>query len=157
MFGIQWDLVLKYLEINGEWDTTNNETSFYLKERSGSWGNYRNSEFIVSGKNKYAIYINSIFEGWFTVEEYYNKLSYDVTGDGVLLLTGATERNSKMNIYDFAGNLWEWTLERSLSTNSPSAGRGGAFNAEDSHSASHFLYTTTHSSGINIGFRPTLW
>ncbi len=157
IFGIQWDLVLKYLEQNGDWDTINNDVSFYLKERSGSWGNYRNSEFLVPRGNKYVIYVNSSFEGWLIAEDDYNKLLYDTTGDGVLLSTGTTKRNSKMNIYDLAGNLWEWTLEKSLSTNSPCAGRGGAFNTEDSHSVSHFFYSTTSDSGINKGFRPTLW
>ena len=36
----------------------------------------------------------------------------DVTKDtDILLTTGATERNSSKNIYDVAGNCWEWTTE----------------------------------------------
>ena len=120
MFGIQWDLVLKYLETKGVPESE-------LKTNSGSWGNYRNSEFLVPKGNKYTIYVDSSFEGWLIAEDDYNKLLYDTTGDGVLLSTGATKRNSKMNIYDLAGNLWEWTLEKSLSTNSPCAGRGRCF------------------------------
>ena len=120
MFGIQWDLVLKYLETKGVPESE-------LKTNSGSWGNYRNSEFLVPKGNKYTIYVDSRFEGWLIAENDYNKLLYDTTGDGVLLSTGATKRNSKMNIYDLAGNLWEWTLEKSLSTNSPCAGRGRCF------------------------------
>ena len=52
MFGIQWDLVLKFLELNGDWNTTNDAT-YYLKSDSSSWGNYRNSTFKLD-RGKYA-------------------------------------------------------------------------------------------------------
>ena len=42
----------------------------------------------------------------------------------MLLTTGASEDAKKMNIYDFAGNAWEWTLEKTSSTSSPCAVRG---------------------------------
>ena len=32
-------------------------------------------------------------------------------GKSILLTTGATERNSSKNIYDVAGNVFEWTTE----------------------------------------------
>ena len=42
--------------------------------------------------------------------------------------TGSKEAYKKMNIYDLAGNAWEWTLEWSLepSTDDPCVTRGGA-------------------------------
>ena len=39
----------------------------------------------------------------------YHKGLYE-TGNGVLLTTGASKRNSVLNIYDFAGNLNEFSL-----------------------------------------------
>ena len=41
----------------------------------------------------------------------------------ILLTTGATERNSSKNIYDVAGNCWEWTTESNSSSNRLSRGR----------------------------------
>lgn len=105
MFGIQWDLVLKYLEENADWDTTTNNALYYLKTDSASWGNYYYETFdIIRGKystDNGSSYTDVPVEG------------YPKPGlSSVLLTTGATERNSKMNIYDLAGNVWEWTLER---------------------------------------------
>ena len=34
---------------------------------------------------------------------------------------------TKQNIYDLAGNVWEWTLEHATSDDSPCACRGGSF------------------------------
>ena len=158
MFGIQWDLVLKYLEENGDWDTTTNNASYYLKTNSSSWGNYTNNSFSVAEGNKYAISSNYTLGEWADVPENYTKPSYSSSGNGVLLSIGATERNSKMNIYDLAGNLYEWTLEKSTYTSSPCAYRGGNFfNSGSSLPASSRLdYSTSNSYGF-IGFRPALY
>ena len=45
----------------------------------------------------------------------------------MLLTTGASEDTKKMNIYDFAGNVYEWTLEKRIDDNSPCAIRGGSY------------------------------
>ena len=38
-----------------------------------------------------------------------------------------------MNIYDFAGNVWEWTLEcNSAYPSGPCAGRGGRYSSDSS-------------------------
>ena len=95
MFGIQWDLVLAYLEANG---VSEND----LKVNSGSWGNYSNEAFdITRGK-----YSTDYGANYTTVNGTYPK-----PASSVLLTTGATKRNSKMNIYDLAGNVSEWTME----------------------------------------------
>ena len=89
MFGVQWDLVLKYLETKGA-------TQADLKSDSTSWGNYSNASFTVT--NTLAKYGSS----WTQVPEAgYPKPE----NSGVILTTGADSRNSKMNIYDFAGNV----------------------------------------------------
>ena len=103
MFGIQWDLVLAYLEANG---VSEND----LKVNSGSWGNYSNEAFdITRGK-----YSTDYGANYTTVNGTYPK-----PASSVLLTTGAIERNSKMNIYDLAGNVWEWTLEKSTNPDDP--------------------------------------
>ena len=40
LFGIQWDLVCKFLEVNGDWDTTTNTALYYINSNSTSCGNY---------------------------------------------------------------------------------------------------------------------
>ena len=159
MFGIQWDLVLKYLEVNGDWDTTTNDASYYLKTNSGSWGNYRDVDFPVAEGNKYAIYSNYTLGEWADVLANYTKPSYSSTGNGVLLSTGATERNSKMNIYDLAGNVVEWTLEKSTSTDGPCASRGGGYGISGSFfpASSRGGGSTSGSNSDGVGFRPALY
>ena len=142
MFGIQWDLVLAYLKANG---VSEND----LKVNSGSWGNYSNEAFdITRGK-----YSTDYGANYTTVNGTYPK-----PASSVLLTTGATERNSKMNIYDLAGNVWEWTLEKSTNTGFPCAGRGGYYNGNGSgFPASHRNCDSTSYSNGNVGFRPALY
>ena len=142
MFGIQWDLVLAYLEANG---VSEND----LKVNSGSWGNYSNEAFdITRGK-----YSTDYGANYTTVNGTYPK-----PASSVLLTTGATVRNSKMNIYDLAGNVWEWTLEKSTNTSSPCANRGGFCSIDGSdYPASTRFGTSTSYSSSNMGFRPALY
>ena len=159
MFGIQWDLVLKYLEENGKWDTTTNEASYYLKTNSSSWGNYTNNSFPVTEGNKYAIYNQSTSKlgEWNPVPSDYEKPNSG-TENRVLLSTGAVGDNSKMNIYDLAGNVLEWTLEKGTRTRSPCAYRGGYYDGSGSSFPASFRdYYSTSYSYITIGFRPALY
>ena len=120
LFGIQWDLACKFLEVKGNWDTTTNTTQYYIKENSTSWGNYNNSTFTInSAKAKKYNSSNKSYDGITG-----NKSS----SNSILLTTGASEQNKKMNIYDFAGNEWEWTLEMATYTNNPCSNRGGNCN-----------------------------
>ena len=151
MFGIQWDLVLKYLETKGVAESE-------LKTNSSSWGNYRDVEFPVAEENKYAIYSNYTLREWADVPANYIKPSYSSSGNGILLSTGATKRNSKMNIYDLAGNVDEWTLEKSTDIAGPCAGRGGVYyNNGFDVSASKRANNSASYSSSNIGFRPALY
>ena len=142
MFGIQWDLVLAYLEANG---VSEND----LKVNSGSWGNYSNEAFdITRGK-----YSTDYGANYTTVNGTYPK-----PASSVLLTTGATVRNSKMNIYDLAGNVWEWTLEKGTGTYNPCANRGG--NCGDYGSSGPASYRNISSpshSFSTFGFRPALY
>ena len=68
------------------------------------------------------------------------------------LSTGATTRNMKSNIYDLAGNMYEWTLEKTSGSSNPCAGRGGVFGGtgSDSPVSYRFGYST---SGSNYDIR----
>ena len=91
MFGVQWDLVCKFLEGSTEWEAEH-EPSWYIRTDSSSWGNYK-----------------------------------PTSGSGSEKKTGISGYKRR-NIYDFAGNFSEWTLEHATSDSSkPSATRGGIY------------------------------
>ena len=119
MFGVQWDLVLKHIEVKEVAKGTALATiQSALRSDSSSWGNYDSS--------------------------------------GVI--TGSNETYKKMNIYDLAGNVWEWTLEYTSYTNWPCACSGGDSSARGSGypASSRYSLSTTDSS-IAIGFRLSLF
>ena len=101
MFGVQWDLVLKYLETKGT-------SQMDLKTDSTSWGNYKNNAWNITNLNsKYAICDEKLENFDWTSGAYGIKDSDTM----VLLSTGASDDFSKQGIYDFAGNVFELTLE----------------------------------------------
>ena len=155
MLGLQWDLILKYIEMNWDWDTSNHEASYYLKEDSSSWGNYSDAEFSVPKRNKYAVYSNSILGDWKEIQANYIKSSDDTKNNKVLLTTGATNRNSKMNIYDLAGNMFECTIEKSNNDIAPASRRGGVY-GHDGIAASRRDNLVVNTANDGIGFRPVL-
>ena len=143
MFGIQWDLVLKHIE------TKQGKTQSELKTDSTTWGNYNNAEFEIT-KGKYSTNYGNTFTEV--------KGTYPKPRSSVSLTTGATERNSVLNIYDLAGNEFERTLEKSTITGSPSVYRGGYYDYTGSGApASYRSSDTTSGSSHNISFRPALW
>ena len=97
MFGIQWDLMLAFMQNKGGVDVTT------LTNDSTSIGNYSNNKWsITNNKAKYSKDDGTSWnDGSYTKKE----------GEAVLLTTGASDSFAKMNIYDVAGNVIEWTLE----------------------------------------------
>ena len=143
MFGIQWDLVLVYLEESG---VPEND----LKVNSSSWGNYNNVSFdITRGKystNRGTNYTDVPVEGYTKPES------------SVLLTTGTTEINSKMNIYDLAGNVYEWTLEKSTDNGNPCTYRGGSCYVDGSSCPASYRNNGSAFLGYDyVGFRPALY
>ena len=143
MFGIQWDLVCKYLEVKSTLETSD------INSNSTSWGNYSNvGRTISSDKAKQTTNSGSTWTA--------------ITGTKpasiVLLTTGASEETNKMNIYDFAGNEWEWILEKSSFSNYPCADRGGdCYNYGSYRPASYRSNDNTTNAYSIIGFRPALY
>ena len=113
MFGIQWDLVCKYLEVKSTLKTAD------INSNSTSWGIYNNITRTISSNKAKKTTNNGIT--WTTI-------TGTKPASSVLLTAGATEETNKMNIYDFAGNEWEWTLEKAFSSDYPCAVRGGYYN-----------------------------
>ena len=145
LFGVQWDLVMKYLETKGT-------SQADLKKDSTSWGNYSNNAWNITNANlKYA----PNGSGWTNATEK-SKDSYS----SILLSTGADESFSKMGIYDLAGNVKEWTLEYTSRTSRPCAHRGGSYDNSGSNEGLASYrgdYDTTHANNNNYGFRCVLY
>ena len=144
LFGIQWDLTCKFLEENSELTYANIATD------STNWGNYSNSSIkLTKGK-----YNTSKFS-----DNEWLEIIPSVKTSTMLLTTGASEETRKMNIYDFAGNEWEWTLEYAKSdVNYPCNDRGGYRNSFGySAPASHRLNRTKTLKDHSIAFRIALY
>ena len=161
LFGIQWDLTCKFLQEKG------GLSLFEIKSGddvgSINWGNYTNSSIKLS-RGRYNIKPWNSTSEWksynINTENYVSNLQTSENEKYLqLLTTGASENTKKMNIYDLAGNEWEWTLEHVTSnTSKPCAVRGGCFNNYAFHdpAAMRQLYMTTNS-GYFISFRSSLY
>lgn len=146
LFGIQWDLILKFIEQNG------NKTVSQLKNNSNEWGNFKDATFTLT-QGKYLISPDSSIK-WETINNAFFKPADSFP---ILLTTGATDRNSCINIYDLAGNVGEWTLEKSLNNDKPLVRRGGS--CTNSNYPVYGRGTSPVGGSIDcyIGFRVTLF
>ena len=101
--GASWDSMLDFIK-----DSSHSVTD------GTTWGNYGDSETYTINRGKYAVYntSNNTLENFQDVVNEYPKEK----GKSILLTTGATERNSSKNIYDVAGNVFEWTTESNSSS-----------------------------------------
>ena len=147
MFGVQWDLVLKYIETKKEATVTDIKTK--LNSNSISIGNYNNNQWNITNANaKYSTNSGNTFNA-----RPYSKTS----GVSVLLTTGADTSFSLMNIYDIAGNVWEWTREF-YPTYDLCVVRGGSYYSNGSTYPAKYRYEYyTSRSNNDRGFRLVLW
>ena len=145
LFGIQWDLTCKFLEENSELTYADIATD------STNWGNYSNSSIKIT-KGKYNTDPNSSDSKWIDITS--NKK--DVA---MLLTTGASEQTKIMNIYDFAGNEWEWTLEYATSKISyPATLRGSSYYGTGTTTPNSYRnYENITNNYERVGFRSTLY
>ena len=144
MFGVQWDLVLKYLETKGTAQAD-------LKTNSTNWGNYSNNLWNITNLN--SKYSSDYGSSW-TSGAYGKKDS----AESVLLSTGASETFSKQGIYDIAGNVWEWTLEYTSDSSRPCARRGCYYSNNGSNAPAAYRSNSFKTLFYNyIGFRVVLY
>ena len=160
MFGVQWDLVMKFIEEktvakakveNAEEVRT--KIARELNDDSTNIGNYNNNLWTITNeKAKYSIDYGMSFQIF--KKTYSKKLN-----SAVLLTTGADRTFSLMNIYDTAGNVKIWTLEKtSIDENNPCTPRGGGYcnNGYDLSASSRGGADTSYSDQ-HIGFRVSIY
>ena len=148
MFGVQWDLVLAFMSK----DTAKITDTSILTSESTTIGNYKDNLWTI--KNANAQYLSS---GKFV--QCPNPFKKESNSDSdILLTTGADSSFSVQNIYDIAGNVFEWTLEKTSDDSYPCARRGGVFFCIGSYgpAADRFYYVTTGAID-SVGFRLSLW
>lgn len=162
--GTMWDAMMKYMQDNGVNVTGGNADS-------AKWGNYDDVE-LTNLSGYYTNVAAKTQNGKTTGETDGFKSSKELTTDSgtgtyAILTTGATEQVKKMNLYDVAGNLWEWTEEAAYlknvtyGTNSAYntyVVRGGSFDyASATYPACYRAYDYAPDTYTNLGFRLALY
>ena len=151
MFGIQWDLVEKYIETKAVAQGTAKGTiQSQLKTNSTSWGNYNSTLYnIVNDKVQYSTNKGS---SWLP-----SPCNKSASGN-TLLTTGAMSIFGKQNILDLAGNVWEWTLEYSGQESTPCSIRGGSYESSSAENNANCRNNgNTAFAYYSIGFRVTIY
>ena len=145
--GTMWDFIMKFII------SSNNNNDDSIVKSNSSWGNYKNTGSIVkytAGQGRYAG-VNSS-NGAMTSAFVTSDASYHYG----IRTTASSEGVKKNNLYDIAGNLWEWSEE------SASIGRymlrGGSFyDAFTGYPACSRAYGAASDTRTRFGFRPALY
>ena len=145
MFGVQWDLMLAIMHNKG------NIADSTLTSNSTTIGNYKDNSWTI--KNANAKYSDNKGRTFTACPNPFKKES----NSSILLTTGADSSFSVQNIYDVAGNVWEWILENTSSTDLPCASRGGCFSSTGSDSPTIYFIVPTDGSNYSHGFRVSLF
>lgn len=152
MFGVQWDLVLKYLETKAvEKGTDLAVIQSELSTNSTNWGNYGDNLWNITNPNSK----HGANPRWLWTSGAYEKKYVDA----ILLSTGASDTFSKQGIYDLAGNEWELTLEYTFNTSKLCSIRAGClYNVNgDVPARARWWLSTSVGHGYDVGFRVSLY
>ena len=155
--GTQWDVMINWM--------TDKNTSELTS--SGTFGNYANLiPTITLGRISYGFLSGSYwYQDPFAVTWIKDTKRAIGTADskGYLWTTGASDETRKKNLYDVAGNIWEWTEETSFYGGNSSTQyrvlRGGSYQWESSSYPVCYRggTNTVNDTRIHVGFRPTLY
>ncbi len=145
--GTMWDAMMNFIADEDTSIVTTNCT----------WGNYNaKTEGVTfeTGRGRYA----TVDSGNGSMTSAF-QLSDDQHHYGIRT-TASTEGVKKNNLYDIAGNLWEWTQEAAYLNNAAESymNRGGGFyRAYSSGPACYRNCSTATYTGTCVGFRPALY
>lgn len=128
-YGYNTDKVMTNLVTGTQWDTTI------------SWIKSSNNDLIYD--NTWGNYIDS-------------NDSAKINGYGKIQISGYSDNWSKNNIYDMAGNLWEWTNELYMYSEGVSRGASYIYSGIN-YPASYRTYNNSSKTFARIGFRIALY
>lgn len=146
--GTQWDVMINKIASS---DNTKSLTD------SSSWGNYINTTLTYIGRSATNTSGKTSVFGTEETNETKNK---DVV---TILTTGASENTKAYNIYDVAGNVFEWTEEISLfggnSTTQYIEIRAGGGNVKSSEYPACYRHgkININNTSYDIGYRVVLY
>ena len=137
IWGNQWDRTLMWLmECNAKDETTGKSKEEVISD-SSSWGNYRNATFQYTNSSGSTATKNS--------------------GSTTRIPTGSTEYTKANNIYDLAGNVYDWTMEACYAFGRVL--RGGYYSTTGTHYPASYRVTSNSptSNDSNYGCRAVLY
>ena len=76
---------------------------------------------------------------------------------GTNILNATKKVDKQCNIFDMAGNCWEWTTETSSNSNYACVTRGGIYNHTGFYTSSRYPYNTSSRADSKTSFRPLLY
>ncbi len=155
--GTMWDVMVQYIASSSEYTS------------SRDWGNYNDSS--INLDRGYYTNVNSsgTTDGFKAVTSEQKSGTRASGYNYVLLSTGASDKAKRKNVYDVAGNLWEWTTESSYVASYAKYSktdfnvnthmlRGGGFNGAYGSSPACFrLNNFAAITYTNVGFRVALY
>ena len=141
-YGVQWDAAMKFVA-----DSTHSTSD------STNWGNYKNNAWTIDRTTaSYTDSTNVATGSWTKITSNKSKTN----SESILLTTGASDTFKVKNIFDLAGNVWEWTMEANSST--IRVLRGGDYSSNgSSNPASNRLSDSPADSNNDFGFRSALY
>ena len=165
--------IKSYLIDGTAWDTITQWVSDSTKKSvtdSTAWGNYFDSSYTLKGlyaRHQGRTAKDNVWR-WFPAYVY-NNGSYTKGSEYTEVATGVTtedeKRNTACNIYDMAGNMWEWTTETGKHDSNATGAtefavlRGGGFSNDGSDGPVSYRngYNSVGDYSFDIGFRVVLY
>jgi type II secretory pathway pseudopilin PulG len=144
--GTMWDMMMKFMSTS----------SNYSDLKSSNWGNYNNNTSVTytAGRGRY-LTVNSSNGSTSNAAVSDNSYHYGIR------TTASSEGVKRKNLYDVAGNQWEWTQESVYVTNDSNLIynlRGGGFNnVYADYPVCYRGYRRAANTNTNDGFRPALF
>ena len=143
-YGIQWDAMLDFIKAE------KNVTS------SKDWGNYADNLWTIDRKTARYTTSPSSDTTWNLIDDETNDKKEKTSSSGIILTTGASDDFSAKNIFDVAGNVYEWTNEAGSS--GFRVNRGGSYSiGGSSYPASYRYSNDPYFCYYYVGFRPALY